>query len=207
MALHRQRAALARYDGARLLEKREAAATWLGHGRWPEGVPALRRALRETHYDLRREALFALSQPGLLAEDDVLFILEELAAGRVLPDDGGEIDYEELVAEALRLVAPRAGSTVLEALVDAPPSSGRSHGWALNLLAAGYPRDALTHVDRRLAHHDDHVRLDGAHAAFELPRALAEPRLRGLAEADADPEITEFATRVLEGYDENGWKW
>ena len=191
------------------MERREGAATWLGHGRWPEGVPALRRALRENHFQLRREALFALCQPGLPAADDVLFVVEELAAGRVLPEEHGAIEYEDVVADLLRLVAPPAGAQVLEPLVDVavPPSSGRTSGWALGLLAAGYPHAAVPHIDRRLAHRDVQLRRDGAHAAYELPRALAEPRLRRLAEADADAEITEFATRVLKGYDEHGWPW
>ena len=191
-------------------EARAAAVNWLGSGRWPESVPALRRALRWPHLRgrwLALEGLLALGPTGgdegaaapALAAEDLMFLLEDAVAHP--PYDGlAESGYR--YADALhravkRLGPPDAAAPLLRILRhDCVHIQGRRRSldaaWALRALAARYPDQALAELDARLASATRYVRSEAVEAAAELPIDLARPRLRAAA-ADPRAEIADLA--------------
>jgi hypothetical protein len=185
---------------------RRIAVDWISCAGGREAAPALRRALRLPHFVLRYRALGALDEhyPELILAEDVLFLLED-AVLHAPPDElqDEEIDRANLylprtLERAIVRLRPRgaiaplvaiaqdrcAGRWSMRASLDAP--------WALCVLAAAFPEEALPFVDRRLANSSRERREMATEAAGRLPDDLARPRLLSAA-ADGNPEIAERA--------------
>lgn len=190
-------------EGSASWTVRELAADWISAGD-VEGVrPALRRALRLPHLQIRARALHALEEltpPGLDAAD-ALFLLNDHVERR-MPDDDRDLDYVELaeyattLGAAVRRLKPEGGEWPLLQIADPDHHHGwrevLDRGWALGVLAAAYPAFAVAAIDELAKSWRVHERRVAVEAALDLPWPLAEPRLLALA-ADGAPSVAERA--------------
>jgi hypothetical protein len=168
---------------------RETAASWLSAADVEAAAPALRRALRQPRLALRARALTLLvgRTPPLLDEDDVLWMLRDAHAHPMFgAKTNGQAENAREYAEALLAAAvqlrPAQGFEPLLKIVPwtcvrGEDLAGVDSAWALRVLAAAYPEQGLTTIDRQLLTYQ----IGRSEAALEavalLPDALARPRL------------------------------
>jgi hypothetical protein len=182
------------------------AVDWIACTGGREAVPALRRALREPHFVLRYRALDVLDRrfPDMLQAEDVLFLLQD-AVIHVPPDNlmdeeirQANYDFPPALERAVVRLQPRGAIEPLVSIIEGRSASRwrlRScldAAWALDVLAAAFPQQALPFIDRRLAHVARDRRQMAVEAVGHLPDAFARPRLLSLA-ADGVPDIAERA--------------
>jgi hypothetical protein len=188
---------------------RGIAVAWISCTGGREAVPALRRALRAPHFVLRYRALDVLERrfPDMLQVDDVLFLLQD-AVIHTPPDNlmdeeirHANFDFPDTLEHAVARLRPAAA---IEPLVTIAEDRGVSRwrirscldsAWALGVLAAAFPEQAVLLIDERLSHVGRDRRRMATEAAGRLPDALARPRLLAAA-ADGVPEIAERAQAI-----------
>jgi hypothetical protein len=187
-------------DGA-TWDARDLAAIFAGMTRDRGIVPALRRALRSRSLAIRWRALESLEArfPDAIEPDDVLGMLRDADEHPVR--DGGSkqddrlamCDLPALLAKVTTRLAPPGGAEVLARIARFESASDEASlfdpWWALVVLAAAYPREAIALVDERLRSNYFVYRAYGVDAAARLPEAEARPRLRGAA-ADGCPDVS-----------------
>lgn len=192
------------------------AVAWISCTGGRAAVPALRRSLRAPHFVLRYHALDVLDQrfPDRIQAEDVLFLLED-AVIHAPPDDLHEEEIERAnfylpraLERAVVRLKPKGAIPPLVAILEGRCQSRWRLGsslhdvWALGVLAAAFPEQALPHIDARLCHVQRDRREMATDALDRLPDALARPRLLQAA-ADGVPEIAERAQAIwLERYAE-----
>jgi hypothetical protein len=188
---------------------RVIAVAWISCTGGREAVPALRRALRAPHFVLRHRALEVLERrfPDLVQADDLLFLLQD-AVIHVPPDDlldeeirQANFDFPDILERSVARLRPAAA---IEPLVTMAEDRGASRwrlrtcldaGWALGVLAAAFPEQAVPLIDHRLSHVQRDRRRMAVDAAGRLPDELARPRLL-IAAADSVPEIADRAQAI-----------
>jgi hypothetical protein len=220
MALHGDRGKdLARIPGAsarfaQLLDEGPSAVTrcmvldWLAVAARRDAVPALRRALRSGQFPVCHRALDVLSRrfPDAVEAGDVLVLLDDAVAHELpLRDRDDETvracyDYPFVLDDVVVRVRPAGGAEAL-VRIEEGRCAGESyrHGgldgtWALSLLAAAYPEDAIPILDELQRHLEWDRRERAGAAAARLPDEAAWPRLLKAA-ADAVPEIARRAQK------------
>jgi hypothetical protein len=192
------------------------AAVWISCMGGRAAVPALRRALRAPHFVLRYHAIDVLDQrfPDRILPEDVIFLLDD-AVIHAPPDDLRDEEMERanvylpraLERAVVRLKPAKAIPPLVDILEGRCASRWRlgsslHDAWALGVLAAAFPEEALAHIDRRLCHAQRDRREIATDALERLPDELARPRLI-MAAADGVPEIAERAQAIwLERYAE-----
>lgn len=218
MALHGDRGKyLARIPGAsarfaQLLDEGPSQTTrcmaldWLSAAARRDAVPALRRALRCGQFPVCTRALDLLSRdfPDAIEPDDVLFLLEDAVTHELpLHDRDDETvnacrEYPFILDDVVVRVRPSGGASALMR-VESGRCAGESYrdggldsAWALSLLAAAYPEDAIPLIDELQRHLEWDRRVRAVEAAGRLPDEAAWPRLLKAA-ADGVPEIASQA--------------
>ena len=209
-ALARAPSAGARF--ARLLDEavssssRRTAIFLVGIAGRPDAALSLRRALRPPHYNLRWRALACLDEdfPDAIDASDVLFLLEE-AIAHAPPWIAGDEEnsrahcyFPDLLDRVIARLRPDGAAGLLARLVEGDcdiafwgrPSLDAE--WALGVLAATFPDEALPRIDARLRGVDSKERKLAVAAAGRLPDDLAWPRLL-LGAADPVPAIAALA--------------
>jgi HEAT repeat protein len=192
------------------------AVDWISCIGGREAVPALRRALRAPHFVLRYRALdvFDTRFPDRLQAEDVVFLLRD-AVTHAPPDrfhdeenDRANYYLPRMLERAVVRLRPRDAIEPLVNLIEGHCASRWRLGptlddaWALGVLAAAFPQEALPYVDHRLYHVSRDRREMATEALSRLPDELARPRLLAAA-ADGVPEIAERAQAIwLERYAE-----
>src|SRR5690606_8970572 len=151
---------------------------------------------------LRHRALDVIEQyfPQMLQAEDVLFLLEDAvihAPPDHRQDEDNDLAHDYFPGALERAVARTRPAGAFELLVDIVEghSASRMHSrpslgsaWALGVLAAAFPDEAVPYIDQRLADVSWDRRAMATVAARRLPDALARPRLLRAA-ADGVPEI------------------
>lgn len=168
-------------------------------------VDALERALRRLpSFGVRARALglLANTEPCALDPSDLVMVLRELATHP--PPESADHDGEEderimaeAIVEALRHVRPDEARDALLDVIDAERhrTLWLDEAWATEALAVGFPETAATMVDHWLACAHAYERRSAMAALRELPRELAEPRLR-IAAADPAADVREAARDI-----------
>ena len=174
-----------------------------------EAVPALRRALRAPHFVLRYRALDVLDQrfPSAIQASDVIFLLQDAVIhappDRMRDEEVDRANYylPKMLERAVVRLRPPEGIEPLVNIIEGRCASRWRLGpnlddaWALGVLAAAYPEEALPYIDHRLYHVGRDRREMATEALSRLPDALARPRLLAAA-ADGVPEIAERAQAI-----------
>lgn len=209
-ALARAPCAGARF--ARLLDEavssssRRTAIFLVGIAGRPDAALSLRRALRPPHYNLRWRALACLDEdfPDAIDASDVLFLLEEAVAHAPPWIHGDEENsrahcyFPDLLDRVIARLRPEGAAGLLARLVEGDCDSafwGRPSldaAWALGVLAATFPDEALPRIDARLRGVNSKERKLAVAAAGRLPDDLAWPRLL-VGAADPVPAIAALA--------------
>jgi hypothetical protein len=190
-------------------DARVIAVGWLHEAAERSAIPALRRALRFPHLELRWRALWILRErfEASIEPDDVVFLLED-AVIHPYPDEFATEQLArahcyhpgDLLDAITRLRPPRGEAPLRRILEGSCVHAGYRHrgldaAWALRALAAGYPDRAAREVDRRFESADARDRVAAVEAAVHLPDAAAWPRLlRGAA--DGAPSVSGRARKL-----------
>jgi hypothetical protein len=220
LALHGERGEfLARIPGAsarfaQLLDEGPSVVTrcmvldWLAVAARRDAVPALRRALRSGQFPVCARALEILERrfPDAIEPGDVLFLLEDAVAHELpLRDRDDETvraccDYPFVLDDVVVRLRPAGGAESLVRIEEGRCAGesyrdgGLDSAWALSLLAAAYPEDAIPIIDALQRHLEWDRRIRAVEAAGRLPDEAAWPRLLKAA-ADGVPEIASRAQK------------
>ena len=185
------------------------AVAWISCMGGRAAVPALRRALRAPHFVLRYHALDVLDQhfPDRIEAEDVIFLVKD-AVIHAPPDDLRDEEIEranvylpQALERAVVRLKPRQTIAPLVDILEGNCAARWRLGlslhdaWALGVLAAAFPKDALAHIDRRLCHVQRDRREMATDVLDRLPDAQARPRLL-VSATDGVPEIAERAQAI-----------
>lgn len=189
-------------------DEREIAVAWIRVSPHPDAILPLRRALTLPVHHLRWVALSALDTcfPDAIAPEDVRALVEDTIAHAppvTRDDERSRVHrrFPRLVERLILKLRPEGIVPALSHIVrgdcdqEPIPRASFDETWALRVLAALSPADALPLCDE-LAHNlEQWKRSIAVEGAARLPDELAWPRLAAAA-ADPAPDVSLHAQHV-----------